>query len=651
MIKYRLTYRSHDDTPWRVDFDVAGYSGDVIPVKGVSESACTIEYTGETDNPYSPFVETSAEIAIWNEGQINVTELQKFQDRDVVVLVYRDNVLFWKGFMIPDGVQNSFKAMPQQLTLSATDGLSMLETMEYTHNNIPGLTSTPVRAPMNFIRQILFATTNLGLPLPIRWTVTLENTAFLGQDVLTGGVRWSPRGEGFSSYQKNSDGSPVKSVSCAFILKGILKSFQARLYQTGGKWVIRRVNDVVSGTFPYKEIAGDLGVMVPTTGTDTVLKTIGRTGYPFIREDAVTTVKKGLKGVTVTYESTVRENILPNGNMDIVSFAQPIYWGFQSANAQMTSVAGIMEQSEYAVEITYPSQGQSRETTFRLVDNISFAGGLPLDSKLFKKIRFGFTFCPLNGFTFNSGTGFIDWSTKPLGVQLAFNDGVTGWSLNEFGNWVNTETIIYPTVEGMKIGDVATVDFTRNREIILPPIQNYDGTNLGLYVFFYLKEGQKYILDSVYVTTEENNEVYEAFNSSTKNTDFEEQDLQISSSLNGFMVSNYMSGWYNSDIERKFKDGDFYTGTLTGVTAKAMMRFRYLPSIIFNGSINGRGKNWTFDEIYEIDMLSGLKFLPLNAQYNTETAEVNNLVAIECRNDSVLLGEKIYGTNDEQLSN
>lgn len=657
-VKYRITYRAHDDIAWNIDISNRSYTGEVITLaKGVSGNACTITYSGGVDDPYEPLVHSKANIKIYNQGQIDILELQEAQDRDFVVEVFRSGELYWKGFVIPDGITQTFQSPPYDVTISATDGLSLLEGIPYT-----GLLGSPMpdgsgqKSPLAFFRNVFSDVTPtetlLGNNLPIRWVNGLECTAFPGIDVMAGSVKWSMRDEA----QKDSQGNIQNSL---YILEEILRSFQSRIYQAGGRWNIERINEVASGAYTWKEVGavtGDYPVPV-TTGSVDGPKSLGRDGYRFINEDQIFTVKQGLKSVKVTYAPTVRENVLPNGNQDIAlgeltippTPFKPLYWNLTGGDTGYVSVNSIVKQRGKATEIENTMQVQR---SFAMNDSINpVTAYLPIDTTtLYRRMSFGFTILPQSGFAVNTD-GII---TAPVRVWIRLVVGTTFYTLTEFGTW--SEVLIDPIpiyLNNAKINDVVQVDFNRNQEILLPasPVPLAPGVRSDLTVQFRVDPGQKYTLDNIYIKVDQNNDIYESSLSGSSNTDTEEVELKISSSFTGFHLSNYMTTWSRSDEESFFKDGDFYTGTLTGLTANAMMRFRHKSSLIFNGSINVRNKNWTFGEIYEIQTLTDRKFLPLNASYNTETAEVNGLVAIECRNDAITLTEKHYGSNDEMLSN
>lgn len=657
-VKYSLPFRAFDDTACRVDISISTYSGAPKVITGQSGKACIIDRDPETtDDPYSVFIRSTCTLNFYDEKHIiDLSEMQNAQDKDFVVQVYIDSDLKWQGYIIPDGIQSPMKAVPE-ITIQCTDGLSLLTDMPFVYaDNLPGTTSDPNRCPMNFIRLILFNTHNLGLPLPIHWTNSLQCTAF-NDEMFTESVKWGLLGEGWTSFQSPDPANPQDgyvSQKCEYILAGIIKSIQGRLFQDNGTWVIRRINDIVSGTFTDNSIAGDQGIMTITTVTKDANKVIGAGGYPFIGENQLTTVRKGVKTCKTTYNANVRENILPNGNQDMVNSLSPspFYWGLvDTTDSTAVSVDGIDGRSGSATDLTNPGDGSGSTSLFTQVDFSGSRRGITIDAfTLIKRIQFGFVFEPVNGFPFDPTTGIIDFSGNPFQIQIRYTYDTTQLYLDEFAIWrTDAGTKISIQVDGTKINDIIQIDFNKNNAIIIPkPAAELVANGLcEIEVFFELKDGQRYTLDYIYFTIDENNDIFESTYDSI-NTAVDERTLEISSSFGGYFVSNYMTQQCNSNAECFYTDG-IYTGTLTGMTSNAIMRFLYKSSVIYNGDMNVRGQNWSFDEIYTIDTLTG-KFLPLQASWNLETCEVS-LIVIECRSDNISLTEKHYGSNDQVLSN
>ena len=650
-VKYTLPYVAHDGINWRVDISIANYNADPIVVKGQSEQAAVCAWESENgDDPFSVTLASTLDVNFINEGQVDMQELRGAQDMEFTATWYKAGNVFWTGYLKNEGIRQTFQSFPYPTTISFMCGLSMLDDIPYTHAALPGLTSAVSNCPMNYIRQILFAASNLGLALPIRWSNGLQCTAFT-DDIFAGSVQWSPFGEGYLNY------SPAKT--CGYILKGILRSQQCQIKQSGGKWIIRRINDLVTNNIAYKEIPATLGRINYSSSTENLLANIGRIGYRMTREDHSLITKPGIKSFTATYKANTKDNKLPNGNQDIVVAGKPLYWGtYDGSEMEITSVDPLDGRAGNATQLfnnDFFIDAPDKYFTLIYPGGTLKSNGLPIDAyTLVTTINFGFIFVPKLEFPDSpSNPGIIDWSGKPLQIMLVLNMGLIRYYLNEFGFWVTEETFISIEIDGLALDDVAKVDFDKFQGIKIPqpPTQPGAGDTCDLQIIFKVKPRQKYIVDSIYINIEEADDVYEVTATGSKNTLTDETSLDISSSFGGYMVSNFMSAYYNSDIECEYLDGLFYTGTLTGVMAHAAMRLRYRSSDIFGGTINTKNTDWTVDQVYTIDSLPGKKFISLNVRFNSEKCEAEMLSVFEIRNDNVALTEKFYSSNDSSNSN
>jgi len=739
-IQYTVPIRSYDNNRWRANIYSDSFNGLITTVKGSEGQSMILEYSGDIDDHFGVFIKSTLTLNMLNEGNIDVNQLQNSADREYRIEIQRNDVLYWVGYVIAEDIEQPLRSDASVFKITAICGLSMLSDMDYNHDNLPGVNGTPSRCPMNYIRQILFAQSNLNVPIPIRWTNAIRNAVFEGQDVFIGGVQWSPRGEGFNEIDVDTGlAIPTKNI---YILEGILKSMQCRIYQSNGRWFIRRVPDYYTGSFRYTQIPANLGKIIPASSSEVIVKRIGEGGYPFINERDLITNIAGIKSCKVTYNSDVKENILPNGNQDLIvpSASAPIYWGFFDPDStSVLSLDGSLDgRSGYATEL-WNFSGELKHYTLISEGALLYTGGLPVDAKkLVKLMNFSFYFSPKEGFPiigningimvfsaivnqgagypdgnhinipvlggsgsgavidavvsgnkitsftikeggqnylvgdqftvmFGVGFGFIgqvvsitskpglvNFESNPLQLQIVMNIGENQFFLNEFGIWdTNINTMISPHIDGLAIDDVARVTFDRFQggvKLLEPDFVPQAGDICEIKVIFIVKEDQKFVIDNISITIQDSDDVYISSIVNSKNTKEESKELNISSSFGGYMVSNFMTNWDRSDTECEFIDGDKYQGTLTGMTADVVARCKYTSSKIYNGSINVRNQNWSFDEIYIIETLADRRFMPINASYNIEKCEVD-LVAIETRNDDISRTERMYGSNTKQLSN
>lgn len=652
MRKYLIPIRDAANVEWRADIENDAYMGAWVMVKGVSEASMTLEYEGSVDDPFTTLIPSKLTISVYNQGQIDANELQLAQDRQWKVKLYKivngTNVLYWSGFLIADNIQYPLLGTPYQITLSAICGLTMLDQMPYVHADLEG-----GRVPMNYFRQILF--NNLGIALPIRWTNSLQCTAFIGEDVFTGGPQWAVNNDGFYSYQSGSEGNDAGPIrSNRYILEGLLKCFQCRIFQANGRWTIRRINDFISGSFNYRQIPDTLGALIVTSGYQNVLNQHGRNGYPFINEDQIITSKPGIKTARVEYNANVRNNILPNGNQDVIDGTDLRDWGSYSTYPFVEVVDGLDGRAGgHAAKLDNFDHADSYYT-LKTDGGTLREDGLPIDTQtMVKTINFGFMFSLDSGFAVD-GDGFIIWDSNPFQIQVIFNVDEVQYYLNNFGFWQTDPIYINITVDGLKLDDIARVDFNKFQNVIMPTpdSQPTAGSVSDIVVLFVVKQNQSYKVDNIYINIDKGNDVYESTLSSSKNTSVEEVSLDISSSFGGYQLSNLMTSWSKSDTECFYREGLTNSATLTQLTARSIMKFRYKSSKIYNGSMNVRNGNWSFDEMYLIDSFGSSKFMPMpGTKFNIEKSEVF-LIAIEARSDnSIIFTEKYYNSNDQPLSN
>lgn len=640
-VKYSVQYRDNFNQQCKVDISHPDWDGAITVLRGVGGKACEIERDCE-DDPYDTIINTKATISFYQTTDlpVDILELQLAQDREFTVKFYIDSALKFSGFMVADGIGRIFQQTPFEVTINATDGLYLLDGIRYTPDltivdNVPSAR----RSIINVIRWILGSDENLGNLLPIQWVNTLINDEFpLEEDVFSGSLEWGVFFRIFEEY----DGIDL-TKDCYYVLDGILKSMQCRIVQDDGIWKIQRINDVVSGEYTALQIpitATNDDLDITTVEIDAIRQIEGVqdnldfSEYCFIEEDAILTVLPALKSVTTTYEQDERENIISNGGMDTVNTLtnQPVYWTTEE-NPDLTfeSIPSIYSDRGFAVRIESADTGSK---SFKMI------APLPIDTDiLYTSIDFGFKFIPVSGFPLNIDDT-INWAAGLVfGVLITFKDNNgTDWYFAEGGFWVNDYVpYIQTAIEGAREGDVISVNFNafQNMPLLAPanaPIEQENEPSIE--ISFWFPVVCTIDLDDVYLKVEKQNDKYLALVEDTKNTAKEEYTLNISSSHNGFYVSNFMTSFAEAGAQKFFSDTKTASVTLTNMNSQAIMRNRYKPSLMFEGSVYA--KNYSYSEIYNIKTLTGKNFLPLRSKWNTETNTVL-LTCVEVRDDEIEL--------------
>lgn len=288
-------------------------------------------------------------------------------------------------------------------------------------------------------------------------------------------------------------------------------------------------------------------------------------------------------------------------------------------------IAGFLTRT---FDITSATGGSLEQTLIMMFDGLGFQGRYTLvvtsttDIEVTTEYDEEFEWRETH---LEAGTGVLSDLTIPIYVESAFNYDVAN--------------VVFRGLGG-------------NNEILMPTPGPLDGTQAGnigkLYVRFVIPPDIKYALDDVWVRVEEDNDVYRVTSPVTGNDTKQRITLGISSSFSGFMVSNMMRSYHQSNRDFVWTDGTT-EASLTEHYARQVMRWRYKPSRIFNGTINTRTKDWSFIHLYLIYGFESV-FLPLKARYNTEICEVD-LVAMEGRDDGEITDVKHYASNNMPLSN
>lgn len=428
-IKYILKHNSPKGQIHKTTIEIPSYDGEEIYLEGVENTATQLQWNGD-ENPFEKHVIGSQlTLNIYDTGNIDLDELMLTPDLEYRVKYYIDNVLFWSGFLISDGIQEQLSYRPS-LQLTAVDGMLGMEGLDIKITNPQGIViddyTSAIRCPLNFIRQCFNTIKNT---LPINWMCKTKNSSYPVIDVLAGSVNWSPRGEILI----------MKKMDCYEIFDGILKSFNLHCFQAYGEWWIVNYQDLISDNnmFSGYRIESFETNIADTRGVNTSIN------LKDVLNQGVRMLNKPISKVKVTYNATRDENIVPNGSMNLINATSQsvIYWDGNINNVYQTDIHdGFSGRSTDK----YGNEDKALEFTTQVATGITFHDGekvgIPFDAKtLFPRFTLGLSILPYNYPTYTSGEkqGMIKWiEDKPLQLEVTYKTGETLWYLNENGYWI-----------------------------------------------------------------------------------------------------------------------------------------------------------------------------------------------------------------------
>ena len=428
-IKYILEHNSPKGQIHKTTIEIPSYDGEQIELIGVEKTATQIKWNGE-ENPFDKHVIGSQLILnIYDDGNIDLDELMLTPDLEYRVKYYIDNVLFWSGFLISDGIQEQLSYRPT-LQLIAVDGMLGMEGIDINITNPAGLDMgsyvSSIRCPLNFIRQCFNTIKNT---LPINWMCDTKNSNYTDSDALAGSISWSPRGEILI----------IKKLDCYEIFEGILKSFNLHCFQAYGEWWIVNYQDLINNNNNFRgyRVENFESILVEGKELDVSIQ------LRDVLNQGVRMLNKPISKVKVTYQATRDENIVPNGSMNLVYVVNQsvIYWGGNVPNVYQTSIhEGFSGRSTDK----YGNDDKALQFITQVPTGITFHDGalvgIPFDAKvLFPRFTLGLSVLPYNFPTYPDGEkqGMIKWvEDKPLQLEVTYKTANKLWYLNENGYWI-----------------------------------------------------------------------------------------------------------------------------------------------------------------------------------------------------------------------
>lgn len=622
-VKYSATWKNFKDQSCKVELDVSGYTGDIIELRAVQNNAVVLTY--DSQDPFEAIVNSKADISLYNQGNIDVSELQLAGDKDIRVNVYVDDLatIFWTGYMIPDGIKNPFKSAPYQLNLTATDGLMLLSDLDF--NIVKG------DYVVSEIIDTVFSELNLGIPLPTVWYNPMKGYY-----------------DGIAIKDRPVNKKLYNGRKCLWLLEGVLKAISSRIYQKDGEWIIEQLE----------------------YNSHKTTKEIGINGHRLINDDAYLTVRPALLGVDVNYNYSKNENVITNGGFDEVNpdTNLPYNWIITDPVDPNThsEYFGYKNRDDIGLQV-------KMDTVFSEKANIDAF-------TCFKGFQMHFDFMPVSGFPTDED-GFLSNLTDPLFSLIftytckggRFYNNVTNqyeylpervYYLTEFGYFKlssGTESSVKFTIPDLlqnrkiKLGDVIQVSFDKFGDIKLPNPGNIDRGDTWpnpateSYFSVIIFESSLANTVSMYgnfeVIVSNTKDVHQVRKVDSSYTEVEQVELDISTSFNSFYDSDIKGLEKNTNSDYKFLiDGQNLN--LSESVGYQMLKMRHLPSIFFEGSFMLKdGVSWEYGEMYTIDAIEGSKFLPLQMQYNIETCTVSATL-FEFRNDLVNVDIKHLGGDD-----
>lgn len=251
--KYILTYCNKELIPLRIEIQQRDYTGEsfilvnnqeylqdndgkFITVKrdsydpnrdrnkiSGSTNPFSLEYRNDKDGKLCTIMATSASLSFWADDNFNIDELKTSDETELKINFYYNDILEWTGFIVPDFFTEDIGTI-SELILTASDRIAILKDIDYTVPDSLDLNT-------NFMTIIHNCLKKTGLELG--YDIILDTTCVEWSGTSVSG---NPLTRTFVSERRFIESNKTKN--CYDVLQSVLRTFNCRLVQRLGRWVI-----------------------------------------------------------------------------------------------------------------------------------------------------------------------------------------------------------------------------------------------------------------------------------------------------------------------------------------------------------------------------------------------------------------------------
>jgi hypothetical protein len=258
------------------------------------ESPFHVSVVDNDRDKFTPIRAKVAEINIIPTDTVNAETFASGADDRWLVNAYVESTgyVLFKGFLVMDDFQKPFLPVShkREFTLTATDNLGTLKEIELTDFDGERIFDTATDMH-SFLMYILYALKKTNLEL----NVVICSTWFEESQTVFE-CAWE---NNYPSHKSFEAGEPNKKVDCYTALEMIARTFLCSVFQRGGKWWIKAIDESVNNPTYMFEYQPD-GTFVSNTNTTSLTQTIGKTNdIKLILKDALVNYVRPVKFVRV----------------------------------------------------------------------------------------------------------------------------------------------------------------------------------------------------------------------------------------------------------------------------------------------------------------------------------------------------------------
>lgn len=395
------------------------YSGSIVDIPYGQASPVEIEYPASDDDIFYPLKGSSLSFKVLG-GVINMDSIVSEDEQEYFVEYYRDNVIFWTGFITPEFCEEDIFLRYPAIEFKAIDGLGTLKGKEFTiDNKYPSGILSLLTTLQNSLKLLGFDY-NLNVLLKM-WYSTHSKTAYSTPLEQTYVFIPALKDVNFE-YKTNVD-----------LLLNISYIFNSFIYQNYGEWYFVKPKDLAF-SINDASIFNTSGVLNTTTKKNIP---IFRHGTDFlIISEPKRKLRRYYKQVQVDYNNSI--NKLLNGDFSMWDSTATPY----TYTDTLTFIGGSQTETDfYAIDKFQGTGNAKRYLVYDELEN-KYNFAITATSSNDGYYSRSVAFADPQGFSFNIECKTGNPKFALLATQVIYSGGspfIISYKFFDFtnNNWIN----------------------------------------------------------------------------------------------------------------------------------------------------------------------------------------------------------------------
>ncbi len=264
-LRYTLDFNITQDDRQPLVFDTATLEiyekdGTDAPetILGV-ENPIQINYQNNSEQILEPFIGSEATLNLIATENFQLENLYTEDELRWLVNIKRNGDVIWRGFIIPDGCQESFTFTPYTIAINAVDTLGLLKNLSYAQND-----GNLWTGKQTFIEVIYNCLNRVEIPdMDLYTCVNITEESYPDDD------EDDPLALTYVNAETYLESDNVNPVNCQTVLDSVLRLWTAVIIQSEGAWYVFRPNEVcLTDTLIFRKYIGGVydSIVTKTVG-------------------------------------------------------------------------------------------------------------------------------------------------------------------------------------------------------------------------------------------------------------------------------------------------------------------------------------------------------------------------------------------------